>query len=135
MSESKYKLNADNVNNINPGAFNGLNSKIYSYACRTGTGSEFKYIGPSFMMQTSKSLAQKLANASGARVIAYPVRTDYKFTLGTWSERRFSFPRAAPMNYLIDGGAFMPTGAAHPVTGGGSPFGFYNGEMNFFPKN
>ena len=51
------------------------------------------------------------------------------------SERRFSFPRAAPANYLIDGGAFMPTGAAHPVTAGDSPFGFYSGEMNFFPKN
>jgi len=45
------------------------------------------------------------------------------------------FPRAAPANYLIDGGAFMPTGAAHPVTAGGSPFGFYSGEMNFYPKN
>jgi hypothetical protein len=26
-------------------------------------------------------------------------------------------------------------GAAHPVTAGGSPFGFYSGEMNFYPKN
>jgi len=134
-SESKYKLDASNVSNLNPGAFNGTNSTIYSYACRTGTGSNINFIGPTFMMKTSKSLAQKLANATGAHVVAFPVRTDYQFTLGTWSERRFSFPRAAPANYLIDGGAFMPTGAAHPVTAGGSPFGFYSGEMNFYPKN
>ena len=86
-------------------------------------------------MSKERRVVDSVAILCGAHVVAFPVRTDYQFTLGTWSERRFSFPRAAPANYLIDGGAFMPTGAAHPVTAGGSPFGFYSGEMNFYPKN
>lgn len=40
--------------------------------------------------------SQVIANVSEATVHAYAVRTDYQFTLGTWSERRFNFPNKAP---------------------------------------
>ena len=75
-----------------------------------------------------------VANISQANVHAYAVRTDYQFTLGTWSERRFDFPNNAPQIKMIDGAAFTPKGAAHPVQNGNTPIGVYSGFMNFRPS-
>ena len=81
----------------------------------------------------NKSLAQAIANVSEANAHAYAVRTDYQFTLGTWSERRFDFPNKAPQIKMIDGAAFTPQGAAHPIQNGNSPIGIYSGFIDFRP--
>lgn len=125
-------LNMNNISIISSNAFDGLNSHISSFACRTGLGSD-SYIWGVFTYR-DKSLAQAIANTSQANVHAYAVRTDYQFTLGTWSERRFDFPNNAPQIKMIDGAAFTPKGAAHPVQNGNTPIGVYSGFMNFRPS-
>jgi len=130
----EYRLNDTNVMNINSGAFKGTGSTITSYACRTALGTDIKFIGSDYGINPGNSLAQKMANASGAHVRAFPVRTDYQFTLGTWSERRFGFPNPKPVIETVDGAAFMPMGASHPVKAGSSPWGLYQGQLNFYPR-
>jgi hypothetical protein len=127
-----YRLDGSNIGNVQRGAFND-NSTITSYACRTALGRNLQAFGISFLMNTSGSLAQKMANVTGSRVSAFPVRTDYQFTLGTWSERRFGIPKSVNIQ-SIGGAAFIPQGAAHPVQAGDSPFFLYRGLMNFYPQ-
>ena len=129
-----YSLNKANVMNINKGAFYGTASTITSYACRTALGTDIRIIGSDYGINPVNSFAQKLANASGAHVQAFPVRTDYQFTLGTWSERRFGFPNPKPIIETVDGAAFMPMGASHSVKPGNTPIGLYQGHLNFYPR-
>ena len=128
----KYRLDYSNVSLLNKSAFKGTNSQITSYACRTGLGRDYKYVGLGEFK--SSSLAQAIANSTQATVFAFPVRTDYQFTLGTWSERRFGFPNPAPKTKTIDGAIFTPHGATHPVKEGSTPVFIYKGIMKYNPK-
>ncbi|GGH69893.1 RHS repeat-associated core domain-containing protein [Phaeocystidibacter marisrubri] len=130
----KYRLDGSNVRDLNSGSFNGTESNISSFACRTAMGTNFSVVGSTFFIDREGSLAQGISNATGASVMAFPVRTDYQFTLGTWSERRFGIPNAAPEMQTIDGAVFTPHGAAHPVQPGSTPFGVYQGELFFSPQ-
>ena len=128
----KYRLDFSNVSSLSESAFKGINSQITSYACRTGLGRDYNIVGLGEFK--SSSLAQAIANSTQAAVFAYPVRTDYQFTLGTWSERRLGFPNPAPIIKSIDGASFTPHGAAHPVKEGSTPFFIYQGIMKYNPK-
>lgn len=65
-------------------------AKIYSYACRTGLGN-FKIDKEANGMNpmTENSVAQALADATGATVYAYLRRTSYYDTLLNYDERDF----------------------------------------------
>ena len=130
--ENLYRLDFYNTSSLSKSAFKGTNSQIFSYACRTGLGRDYKYFG--FFEHKSSSLAQAISNYTQATVFAYPVRTDYQFTLGTWSERRFGFPNPAPQTKIIDNAVFTPHGAAHPVREGSTPLFLYQGMMRFYPN-
>lgn len=121
-----YRLNENNVNDMSSGAY-GSQSEIYSYACRTAQGTDM-------FLNKSNSLAQKMFNATGAQVLAYGVRTDYQFTLGTWSERRLGFPRSAPKQEIINGAVFLPNGAYHGVNAGDTLLGVTRAQLRFWPK-
>ena len=127
----KYRLDFSNVSSLKKSAFKGTNSQIYSYACRTGLGRDYRNFG--FNEFKDESLAQAIANSTHATVFAFPVRTDYQFTLGTWSERRYGFPNPAPKIISIDGAAFTPNGAAHPVKPGSTPLFLYQGTLRYVP--
>ncbi len=128
----KYRLDFSNVNLLRKSAFKGRNSHISSFACRTGLGRDYKYFG--FYEFRTSSLAQAISNSTQASVSAFAVRTDYQFTLGSWSERRFGYPNPAPKTKSIDGAIFTPQGAAHPVQSGSTPMFLYNGMIEYYPK-
>lgn len=65
-------------------------AKIYSYACRTGLGnSKIDKEANDMNPMTENSIAQALADATGATVYAYLRRTSYYDTLLNFDERNF----------------------------------------------
>jgi RHS repeat-associated protein len=125
---SAYELNDRNVTKFNSGAFDGTNSTITSYACRTalGNNSYHSYTNP--MPMWTSSIAQSISDATGATVYAYGRRTNYSYTLGNPFERRVNPPNI----HMIDGAAFTPNGAVRGVVSGYSPVVF-PGKIKFIP--
>lgn len=77
------------VKNIEKYAFDP-SSEIYSYACRTGLGNKnINQDGTGMNPMMNNSVAQALANATGAVVYAYLRRTSYEDTLLNIDERKF----------------------------------------------
>ena len=74
----KYRFDSKHVKKMNSSAFN-KGSEITSYACRTGAGKE---VGD-FTLDTKpeNSLAQEIADQTGARVSAFQCRSEYVFIL------------------------------------------------------
>ena len=118
------------------------NSEIYSYACRTGIGNsdideEWNFKDD---LMVDKSVAQALANATGATVYSYLKRTSYEDTLvkpddrniiEKWAEasdRDKENPIYKKLheiwetdNYKVDGDIFYPEGAFNPVRAYSTP--------------
>ena len=130
VCSNKYRLDIRNVSKISPDAFRGVNSRIYSYACKTGLGRNNNIISGDY----PNSLAQKMANATEAYVFAYAVRTDYSKTLGTWSDRRYNYPRPAPIMKTVSGAVLTPYGASYPVKAGRTPYLTTKSLKQFFPQ-
>ncbi|MBB3240034.1 hypothetical protein FHW68_001525 [Pseudomonas sp. Tn43] len=82
-----YRLRDAQARMFTPDAF-AYGAKIYSYACRTGLGinADLK-VGENENPHYELSLAQVMADATGAAVWAFPRRSLYDQTYGTDEER------------------------------------------------
>ena len=117
-------------------------AEIYSYGCRTGLGNRkidksTKELDP----MCENSLAQVLANTTGANVFAYLRRTDYSDTLLNEKERDVVENKYSNLTeeekieykqlyeiwmtnkYEVDGEILYPKGARYPVTAADTPEG------------
>lgn len=122
-------------------AFNP-DATIYSYACRTGLGNpkidkEATGLDP----MKEKSVAQALANATGATVYAYFRRTDYSNTLLNEKERIIVENKYSKLTeeekveykhlyeiwmtnkYEVEGEILYPKGARYPINAADTPKG------------
>ncbi len=125
---STYILDKDNVSDFSSSAFKGSKSTIMSFACRSGLGPGYGL----FDYDTENSIAQQMANSTGARVGAFLVRTDYSDTLGTRLERWIG---GASSHYKTVGGAILtPDGALNPVKAGSTPLTVLKSFKVFTPK-
>lgn len=123
-----YKLDEGNVSKFSNSAFKGTASSIMSFACRSGLGPSYGL----FDYDTGNSIAQQMANSTGAKVGAFLVRTDYSDTLGTNFQRWFG--DASSKYKTIDNAIFTPQGALSPVHGGSSPWFILRPSQIFTPK-
>ncbi|TWP30850.1 hypothetical protein ETU08_02280 [Apibacter muscae] len=100
-NSTSLSIKEEEVNKMNKIAFSSA-CNIYSFACRTGLGNhkvdKSVYINPKgnkkdpnnkYNLLSSESLAQKLADKTGATVFAYLCRSDYAETLFTKDELCF----------------------------------------------
>ncbi len=130
-----YRLDESNVGGFKSGAF-GSDAVVTSYACRTGLGNtniNF-FMAPFESMNVEGSLAQQMANSTGATVRAYAQRTSYAGTLGNAADRRIPTLYPVPQTTIVDGAAFTPNGANRPVGPGGSPLGVDPRLLIFRPR-
>lgn len=127
------------------------NSEIYCYSCRTGVGRN----GEDFTKKGSNpdignSIAQIIANATGARVYAYQTRTSYEDTLVKPEYRKAieSNEKSKEMQdkiqnydllydiwmtekYKVDGAVFYQKGAFNPVKSDSTPKGLTKGMCSY----
>ena len=83
-----YRLRDAQAQMFTPDAF-AYGAKIYSYACRTGLGIDADLkVGENEDPHYERSLAQVMANATGAVVWAFPRRSLYDQTYGTDEDRK-----------------------------------------------
>ena len=115
---------------------------IYSYACRTGLGnSKIDKEANDMNPMTENSIAQALANATGATVYAYFRRTDYSNTLLNEKERIIVENKYSKLTeeekveykhlyeiwmtnkYEVEGEILYPKGARYPINAADTPKG------------
>lgn len=116
------------------------NSQIYCYSCRTGIGNDAEDFTKSKIdPDTDNSIAQNIANVTGATVHAYQSRTSYEDTLVKPEDRKKieamrSKADAIPdysllyeiwesETYIVDKAILYPEGALNPVKADTTPKG------------
>lgn len=134
-------FDSDEILKLKESAFS-WNSQIYCYSCRTGIGSNSEDFTNGKETNCKRSIAQKIANATGATVHAYQTRTSYEDTLVKPEYRKriealYSKSDDIPNyqllreiwnenTYKVDGAIFYPKGAFNPVKADTSPKGLPN---------
>jgi hypothetical protein len=90
-------------------------AQVNLYSCRSAISndSELAMFGG-----RSNSVAQALANSTGATVYGFSKRTDYS---GTTGSRLYNFMNGPSPTRMIDGAIFMPQGASMGVSADWSP--------------
>ena len=156
-SAAKAKFDVNSASKIDKGALS-KDALVCSYACRTGLGNRninnVKY--PWESPNEDQSLAQEIANKTGATVKAYMTRSDYSSTLSMRIERidyKLSknlgqgsknpetqkwvkqFDEMLKNREIIDGATFDPQGARHGVEAGTTPVGVPEGQKTYKPKS
>ncbi|MBR0100628.1 MAG: hypothetical protein IJP90_13095 [Treponema sp.] len=115
------------------------NSEIYCYSCRTGIGNDSEdFTKKGSNPDLDKSIAQYIANITGAKVYAYQRRTSYEDTLVKKEYRKAIECEDNSIGvkdyellcsiwnsktYLVDGAIFYPKGAFYPVKADSTPIG------------
>ena len=139
------------INKLKDTAF-ADNSKIYCYSCRTGIGDDsedFTKKRDNLNKYKDDSIAQYMANVSGATVYAYQRRTSYEDTL-VKKEYRTAIQTEDNSNniqdyellcdiwnsekYLVDEAIFYPKGALNPVKADSTPIGLTSSMCSYTRK-
>lgn len=84
--DASYRFGPAQASQLQPDAF-AFGANIFSYACRTGLGVDETALVSEGQEHYELSLAQKLADATGATIHAYPRRSLYDQTYGSDAER------------------------------------------------
>ncbi|MCX2546065.1 hypothetical protein [Pseudomonas sp. COW5] len=84
--DATYRFGPAQASQLKPEAF-ALGANIFSYACRTGLGVDETALVSEGQEHYELSLAQKLADATGATIHAYPRRSLYDQTYGSEKDR------------------------------------------------
>lgn len=138
-NEKNLRFDEQSAKALDPKAFD-QNALFCSYACRTGQGSEDKYISAN--PNPLNSLAQKISNYAEVNVKAFQTRTSYSGTLGTSFDRLMlkigvdpnKLQESMDRRVTIDGATFDPAGAIRGVSSSGSPAGLDPKPVTYTPK-
>lgn len=142
-------FNREEIEKLKESAFSE-NSEIYCYSCRTGIGNNSEdFTKKGSNPNICNSIAQIIANVTGAKVYAYQKRTSYEDTL-VKREYRTAIENSdnsmeiqdyellseiwTSKKYLVDGAIFYPKGAFNPVKADSTPKGLTSEMCSYTRK-
>ncbi|MFJ2709844.1 hypothetical protein ACIOZM_03015 [Pseudomonas sp. NPDC087346] len=121
--DASYRFGPAQAGQLQPDAF-ALGANIFSYACRTGLGVDETALVSEGQEHYELSLAQKLAEATGATIHAYPRRSLYDQTYGSDADRdrlegakaRIASDKRASLAFEVKQASYQRRLAAHRLS-------------------